>query len=212
MGATSLYSDAQDLNITGTRVSYECGAVAPSTIYRYYTWAEGCPAGSRRQAYSYLKSEGYFLETLPQCLPPINPNPPLGEQLSQEIPKGYQLIDENITSTSQSIYNGYGTSSRNGYVNPDVSGIRSSASIDSGYCRGLSAGINFRATEYNGILNIEHFTRSYRYSCDKNDTSFPSLASNEMIVDSWESEDLRNCTRTIIPILCKIFVSSWIVS
>ncbi len=186
-----------DLNITGSRVSYECNATTQEQTFSYYTWAEGCPATSRASAYAFLLGQNYFQESLPECLPPTNPNPPLGETLSQDVPEGYELIDENITSSSESYYDGYGFSSSSPDATPRVSGIKTNAFVVRGFCQGLSLGITFGADVYNGILKEESFIQYYHRTCDENDTTFPPKADNQIVADEWSSEDLNRSQRCL---------------
>ena len=143
---------------------------------------------SRASAYAFLLGQNYFQESLPECLPPTNPNPPLGESLSQDVPNGYELIDEHITSSSESYYNGFGVSSNSADATPRVSGIKTNASVVRGFCQGLSSGITFRADVYSGIIKEESFIRTYHRTCDQNNTEFNN-PQNLQLLFTWNEEN-----------------------
>ena len=185
-----------DFNITRTVVSASCKAVS-NQQFQYYTWAEGCPAYSKAQAYNFLKSRNAFQETLPTCQMPNNPTPPLGETLSQPIPAGYEVANEQVNTTTTQNYDAYGAVSSSANISPNVNGIRSNASIVTGYCYGLSAGITFRSNVYNGVLTTETSTLQLHRLCNEKDTKYKYATNQQPILKEWTDEDVNLTQRCI---------------
>ena len=192
---------SSDLYITRTLVTADCKKISTAQQFDYYSWAGSCPARSKSEALSFLKSHDIVQDDLPDCKPPQKPlDPPLGETLSQPVPDGYEIIDENVTDTQEKYYDGYGkisSSSGDPYaavvdVTPSVPGIRINTSVVSGYCTGLSAGITFKSDVYAGVITIKKSILHLRKMCNQEDTDFPPLAQNQKIIDKWSEPDDRS--------------------
>ena len=191
LASVLLYANGNsDINVTGTKVSATCKKVSTQKAFTYSQWAGVCPAYSRSEAIDFLTRYDIIQDSLPECDMPTTP--PLGETLSQPIPEGYELIDENITQTTETYYAGYGKYSSNSGdtragtqgVSPAALGIRTNARITSGGCSGLSAHINFVADEYTGVITTERFTRRYQKTCPDN-TEFPTLDPDQGVSFTW---------------------------
>ena len=173
-----------ELTLTGERVSAGCEQTGAGIDQSMSFWAEGCPYTSRSALYQALLQRPNYYETLPPCDPPppdFDPQPGFYPEGNRTVPEGYRLIDEsvveNIRTTTYPAYEGQ---------NVVYTNLRELH----GNCSGLSASYWWKADEYKGIVRIDRVERTYCKTCDQNDTTFPSLAQNQEIIDAWnETED-----------------------
>ena len=117
--------------------------------FQYGSWAEGCPAYNKAQAYDFLLLHGYFMESLPQANTPEGIE--LGETLYAEVPEGFTMTKERESGTEISPYPAYDGKSQ----------VKTNAEIVSGYCYGLGAGITYNADVYQAEIKTTHFERDY---------------------------------------------------
>ncbi len=100
--------NTNDINITVAEINASCGEISSNVDFQYYNWFSFCPAGSRPEALSFLYAHNFATEQLPTtCQMPADPEHQPGIHYSDEIPEGYELVENNLTSVETIYYHAY---------------------------------------------------------------------------------------------------------
>jgi len=188
-----------DINITGQRVSAECKKISEQKLFIYSQFGAVCPFYSHAQVMSFLKGHDIIQDSLPDCQMPTNIE--LGESLSRPIPQGYILLDENISESIETHYDGYGKYSSNSGntnaatqgVSPGAQGIRINTYRIPGKsgCNSLSASSQFKSDEYTEVITTETFIRTYRKTCTKTTPNIPTSTKQNKISQPSGQKTMR---------------------
>ncbi len=174
--STLLSASMQDIKLVrGIKLGYECNKTAEDKFFDDNYWAMGCPFPTKASLFNHLKNKPNYFLSLPSCnkptsFPPNIPTNKLGITFLDEVPQGYDLIEDNTTKIDKFLYKGFDGNFSTVYT--DIKNLR-------GSCHGMVAGFSWTVDEYNSYIIARYFTRKYKKTCFEPDTNFPDLASNE---------------------------------